>query len=92
MDLSLKPKLANYVLKKYEPNLSSYFFYNAKTQDMWKIDSSTGEIISALDGTISIDEIINIILENNPNLSKPETIRVFTGIFEYLFKEEYIVE
>ena len=87
----MKLKLAKYTLKKYEPKLGLYFFYNAKNKSFWNCDYPTGSVISALDGTISTDEVIRILASNNSDFSKAEFEEVFMEIFNFLLKEEFLV-
>ena len=87
-----KLKLAPYTLKRYEPNLDSYFFYNVSTSDFWQTDSITGFVISSLDGSLSRDEVVNVLFSNNPEISKAELEKHFYNVFDFLIGKGYICE
>lgn len=84
-------KLAPTVLKRYEPELDTYYFYNAQKQIFWHCDYSMGEIISCLDGNISLEEIIDVIVENNPELLEESIKSKIKETFDFLYDEGYIV-
>lgn len=83
-------KLAPYVLKRYEPEL--YYFYNVKNKTFWSCNFATGSVIAALDGTLNFEEIIDILAHNNLNLDKEEIKTSLSEVFEFLLKEEFVIE
>lgn len=83
-------KLHAYVLKRYEPELNTYYFYNVKDKSFWKTDFGTGSIISALDGSLSMDEIVKILSDNNPDLNKDDLRKSLTETFNFLQKEGFL--
>ncbi len=87
-----KYKLPKEILKKYEPKLGLYFFYNTRMGTFWNTDESLGGVISALDGSLSYEEILNIVSKNNIKVSKEEIDIVLQNAFEFLLKEGYLVE
>lgn len=86
-----KLKLAPFVLKRYEPQVG-YCFYNAKTKSCINADYTSGVIVEALDGSFSVEEVINILLENNKEVSTEVFTEKFISILERLHKEEFLVE
>ena len=87
--LSNKLKLAEYVIKRYEPNLGLYFFYNAKNDTVWETDFHTGSVISALDGTLTTKEVFEILSKNN-NIPIKEIENAFSQTFEHLTEEGFL--
>ena len=85
-------KLTPYTLKRYEPNLKTYFFYNARRHSMWSIDAITGSVIASLDGTNALEDIINEFLKNNSKLTYEELNEHFSKILEFLLKEDFVCE
>ena len=85
--LNKKLKLSPSVLKRFEPQVG-YCFYKACINT----DYTSGTIIAALDGTLSVKEVLEILLENNKEVS-PETLtEKLVNIFENLLKEEFLDE
>ncbi len=87
--MSTKLKLAEYVIKRYEPSLGLYFFYNAKDDTVWETDFHTGSIISALDGTITTKEVFEILSKNN-NIPIQDIESAFSKSLDYLKKEGFL--
>ena len=87
--LSDKLKLAEYVIKRYEPGLGLYFFYNAKDDTVWETDFHTGSVVSALDGTITTAEVFKILSENN-NIPMQDIESAFSKTFEHLTEEGFL--
>lgn len=90
LEKNLKP--AQYVLKRYEPELSKYYFYNVKDRTFWTCDYSIGSIIAALDGTLCFGEICSIISKNNPQIAKDDISKSLSEIFEFLYKGGFLVD
>ena len=88
--LAKRPILQDFVLKRYEPQLGLYFFFNAKNKQTWSCPNYIGEVVSALEGDLSVLNIINILAENNTELETQEIKKLFVPIFEFLFKEEFL--
>ena len=86
------PKLSPFVVKRFEPGLGKYFFYNAQKKIFWQCDSPTGAVVSCLDGTLSVNEIINIISNNNPGIEKNEIFEKITETLKFLLKEGFVYE
>lgn len=87
----MKYKISPTVLKRFEPELNTYYFYNAQKQIYWHCDYAMGEIISCLDGELSIEEIISIIVQNNPDIPQESIENKIKETFDFLYKEGYIV-
>lgn len=85
-------KLASYVLKRYEPNLDTFFFYNLSTEKFWETDFFTGSVISQLQGQFSREEIVDILLSNNTKLSEEQLKSFIYGVFDFLFNEGFLIE
>ena len=85
-------KLAPWVIKRNEEPLERSYFYNAKIQRVWSTELSTGIVVSALDGSLTVNEIIDILSENNPNIDKTELKNSFVKLFNQLEKEEFVVD
>ena len=85
-----KLKLAPYVIKRFEPKLDKYFFYNAKNKTYWETDKITGYVIDTLDGSISTEEVIKILSSNNTDIPANQLEEFFTQKFEYLLREEFL--
>jgi hypothetical protein len=83
-------KLSPFVVKRYEPNLSLYIFYNAKNETFWETSLPEGLIVSTLDGTLSAEEIFEILHSNNPHAELDLIRTKFSKTFEFLLKEEFI--
>ena len=90
--MTKKLSLAPYTLKRYEPALDAYFFGNMKNGVFWYTDSVTGFVIYNLDGSLSREEILNILSAGNPNVSKENLKEHFYKVFDFLIKEEYVFE
>ena len=90
--LNKKLILAPHTLKHYEATLNTYFFCNARNGTFWKTDKITGEIIATLDGTSTIEGIVNMLHKNNPDIPATELHKHFYKTLEFLLKEGYICE
>ena len=90
--MNKKIKLAPYTLKRYEPGLDMYFFCNVKSADLWKTDSATGAVVASLDGSLTIEKVIDIISSNNLQIPKAQIEEYFGRIFNFLLKEGFICE
>ena len=55
-------------------------------------DYTSGTIIAALDGTLSVKEVLEILLENNKDVSSETLTEKLVNIFESLLKEEFLDE
>ena len=88
----VKLTLAPWVLKRFEPQLGSYYFFNAKSKKMWTGDHTIGSIISVLDGTLTCNQVLDILIANNRSISKDELQKFLFAIFEMLIKEDYLVK
>ena len=91
LDKSKNISIAEYILKRYEPNDGLFYFYNAKTEKCWKCDETVGSVISTLNDAFNFSEIIDILAENNPNSSRKEIEEIFEYAFNFLLEEEFIV-
>ena len=89
--LNYKPKLSPNVLRKFEPKLELFCFYNAKNKTFWNCDFPTGTIIANLDGTLEIQEILEIILTNNKNIDQNKLKNSLLETFEILLNEEFLI-
>ena len=87
--MSTKLKLAEYVIKRYEPSLGLYFFYNAKDDTVWETDFHTGSVVSALDGSITTKEVFEILSKNN-NIPVQDIESAFSKTFDHLIEEEFL--
>ena len=90
LDLSKNLRLANHVLKRYEPNDGLYYFYNAKSEKCWKCDVTVGSVVTLLTGDLCFCEIIEILSENNPDNSRKEIKEIFEYAFNFLLEEGFI--
>lgn len=89
--LECKLKLAPYVIKKYEENLERFCFYNAKDKTFWDGDLALGLTVSALDGTISVKEVLDILSKNN-DINQEELKNSLLDVFNLLLLEGFLVE
>ena len=87
-----KLKLESYILKRYEPNLDVYFFYNLCSKEFWETDYLTGSIISQLNGQYSRADIIKTLFFNNKEISKKQLEEYFYNIFDFLINKEFLSE
>lgn len=90
-DKSKELKLANWVLKRYEPTNGLYYFYNAKKDSCWKCEDYIGNIIETFDGSLSFDEIIAILLNSNSEEDLLEIKSSLELFVDFLIEEEYLV-
>ncbi len=90
--LNNKLKLAPYVIKKYEEKIEKFCFYNAKDKTFWSADFALGSIISALNGTLTVAEVFEIVLSNNCNMEKKHLEESLLEAFEILCKEGFLVK
>ena len=89
--LNKKLKLSPSVLKRFEPQVG-YCFYNARNKACINTEYTSGTIIAALDGTLSVKEVLEILLENNKDVSSETLTEKLVNIFENLLKEEFLDE
>lgn len=89
--LNKKLKLSPSVLKRFEPQVG-YCIYNARNKACINTDYTSGTIIAALDGTLSVKEVLEILLENNKDVSSETLTEKLVNIFESLLKEEFLDE
>ena len=89
--LNKKLKLSPSVLKRFEPSVG-YCFYNARNNACINTDYTSGTIVAALDGTLSVKEVLEILLENNKDVSSETLKEKLVNIFETLLKEEFLDE
>lgn len=66
--LNKKLKLSPSVLKRFEPP-SGLLFLQCRNKACINTDYTSGTIIAALDGTLSVKEVLEILLENNKDVS-----------------------
>lgn len=90
--MNQKLKLEPYILKRYESNLDVYFFYNLRIDEFWETDYFTGEVVSSLDGQYSREDIVNILLSNNSELSREQLEGYFYKVFDFLIKKGFVSE
>ena len=90
--LDSKLKLSPCVIKKFEEKIEKFCFYNAKDKTFWNTDLALGSIISALDGSLTVKDVLEIVLSNNKNLDKNVLSESLLDVFEYLLKEGFLVE
>ena len=86
-----KLKISPYVVKRYEPLTGLYYFYNAKNKTFWECPYNQGAVVSALDGTLTEDEIFEILYSNNTDIKFSDIRKNFGNTFEFLIKEEFII-
>lgn len=84
--------IAPYTLGRYEAELNTYFFFNARDCNFWETDKVTGSVVAALDGIIGCEDIVAMLHKNNPNIPTPEIKDYFDKTFEFLLNEGYICE
>lgn len=89
-DLNLYPKISPYVVKRFEPALEKYFFYNAKDKTFWNCDFSMGAVLSCFDGSLSVEEILEIVSNNNPETDKNEIREKILETLEFLLAEGFV--
>ena len=89
--LNKKLKLSPSVLKRFEPSVG-YCFDNARNKACINTDYTSGTIVAALDGTLSVKEVLEILLENNKDVSSETLKEKLVNIFETLLKEEFLDE
>ena len=89
--LNKKLKLSPSVLKRFEPSVGCCF-YNARNKACINTDYTSGTIVAALDGTLSVKEVLEILLENNKDVSSETLKEKLVNIFETLLKEEFLDE
>ena len=85
--LNKKLKLSPSVLKRFEPSVG-YCFYNARNKACINTDYTSGTIVAALDGTLSVKEVLEI----NKDVSSETLKEKLVNIFETLLKEEFLDE
>lgn len=90
--MNQKLKLEPYILKRYESNLDVYFFYNLRIDEFWETDYFTGEVVSSLDGQYSREDIVNILLSNNSELSREQLEVYFYKVFDFLIEKGFVSE
>lgn len=69
-----------------------YCFYNARNGACINTDYTSGTIVAALNGTLSVKEVLDILLENNKDVSSETLKEKLVNIFETLLKEEFLDE
>lgn len=84
--------IAPYTLKRYEPKLDTYFFFNARDCNFWETDKVTGSVVAGLDGTLSFEGIIALFHKKNPDIPINILQEHFYKTFEFLYREGYICE
>lgn len=89
--LNKKLKLSQSVLKRFEP-MVGYCFYNARNKACINTDYTSGTIVSALDGKLSVKEVLDILIENNKDVSSETLTEKLVNIFENLLKEGFLDE
>ena len=85
-------KLASSVIKKSEEKLKKFCFYNAKNKTFWNADLSLGSVISALDGTLTVAEVLDIILSNNSEIDRDTLKETILEAFKVLYEGEFLVD
>lgn len=85
-------KLIPTITKRYESKLDRYFFYNNLNGKCWDTDSTIGAVVAALDGSLTLDEIIDTISSNTVEVPRGELKIQFNKIFDFLEKEGFIYE
>ena len=90
--LNRKLKLAPYVIKKKEENLQKICFYNAKDKTFSNLDYPTGIMITALDGSLTVDEVLEVIVSNNRKIEAETFKASLVELFNLLYKEGFLVE
>lgn len=90
--LSAKLKLSPFVIRKPEEKLGKVCFYNAKNKTFWNADLSLGSVISALDGTLTVEEVLDIVLSNNKAVNSDELKASILDAFETLYGGEFLID
>ena len=90
--MNKKLKIAPYTLIRYESKLDTYFFYNVKDDNFWETDEVPGSVVAAFDGTVSCEDIVNMLHEDSPDVSIEDLREHFGETFKFLLKEGYILE
>ena len=83
-------KLSGYTIKRYEPKLGVYFFFNVKNRTYWETDYVTGSIVASLDGTLDVSDIVDIVLSNNKNIPENKFYEYVADKLTFLEREEFI--
>lgn len=89
--LNSKLKLSSSVLRKYEQGLGLFCFYDSKDKLFWNADYAIGSIVSSLDGTLTVAEVIDILLSSNEHLEVDLFKRKLLDTFEQLVKDGFLI-
>ena len=92
MFMNKKLKLAPVTLKRYEPKLDTYFFYNVRSGLFWKTDLITGSVVAKLDGKYTTESLLKNISSESTDISEDELKDYFGEIFQFLIREGFICE
>ena len=79
------------ILKRKEKSLDLFFFYNAMTKKGWHCNIAIGVVISSLDGSLTVDEVFQVLSSNSEDLSFEEISNYFLPLFNHLLDEEFLV-
>lgn len=90
--LNRYPILQDYILRRYESQLDLFFFFNAKKKKTWSCPSYIGEVLVALDGKLSVQDVIKVLADNNPELKLRDIENTFVPIFDFLYSEEFCAD
>lgn len=89
--LALKLKLSPNVIRKSEEKLEKFCFYNAKNKTFWNSDLSLGHVIAALDGTLTVCEVLDIVTSNNKNVDSKLLKDSLLEAFKVLYEGEFLI-
>lgn len=90
--LNRKLKLAPHVIKKKEEKLLKFCFYNAKDKTFSNLDYPMGIMISALDGSLTTSEVLEIVASNNQNIDAYTLKESLLANLKFLYEEGFLVE
>ena len=81
------------ILKRYEPNLNegTVFLFNIESEEVWMGNAAADCILRLIDGTLTLQEIYDMLFPLFEDFSEEELTTSFNGIIQNLLDKGFLM-